>query len=220
MEVIASKIGELGMVVKPSSDNKVIVDKLEIESKAGKMGLEKGETISYINNQRVSSVQDYERIAKEVISKGEKVRFTVADMDKYKLLSIPVPADNSDLGISVKAMPGEAEGVIVTAIQPRSAAIEAGVRKGQIFSYIINEGKVNSVDEYNQLMKEGLADGEVTISVINKTAVDKLIDVLRNKGLIVRFDAAQALGEVQDSAAVESLIEMLGEQANPVEIKI
>jgi len=108
----------------------------------------------------------------------------------------------------------------VTAVRPRSPAVEAGVRKGQVISYIISKSKIQSVDEYKQLLKEGLADGKVTISVTNKTAIHKLIEVLRNKGLIVRFDAAQVLGEVKDKAAVDSLIEMLREQANPIEIKI
>ena len=56
--------------------------------------------------------------------------------------------------------------------------------------------------------------------MVNKTAIGKLIEVLRNKGLIVRFDAAQALGEVKDEAAVDSLIEMLEEEANPIEITL
>jgi HEAT repeat protein len=65
-----------------------------------------------------------------------------------------------------------------------------------------------------------LEDGKATISVINEKAIDKLIDVLRNKGLIVRFDAAQALGEVKDKAAVDSLIKMLQEEANPIQIRL
>ncbi len=219
VEVIASNVEELGIVqddIEELPGGGIVIGKFEIESKARKMGIEKGETISHINHQRVNSVTDYQRTVAEVIKGGEKVRFTVADMDKYKSLSIQAPGDGGDLGMTVET--AGAEGVVVTAVEKASPALQAGVRKGQIFSYIVNEGKVNSVEEYNRLLKEGLADGEVTISVINKTAVARLIDVLRNKGLIVRFDAAQALGEVQDSAAVESLISMLGEQANPIGI--
>ena len=297
VEVIASKVEELGVMkgdIEALPEGGIVIDRFEIESKVRKMGIEKGETISHINDQKVNSVADYERIVKEAIESGENIRFTVANMDKYRLLTVQAPSDGGDLGMTVKAMPDEAEGVIVTSVQPRSAALEAGVREGHVFSYIVNEGRVDrilfsmgyelleeldneifseqlrqkftdkniplpqnvtirvkeegymwgvhdeggiilyvikrenhrlntyvdSVDEYRQLLKEGLADGEVTLSVINKSAVSKLIDVLRNKGLVVRFDAAQALGEVQDAAAVESLIKMLGEQANPIEISL
>jgi len=221
VEISALKIDELGMEdMKPLSGKGVVVGKLAIESKARKMGIEKGETISCVNHQRVNSVEDYRRLVNEAIAKGENISLTVANADKYKLLSIRASRDSRDLGMTVEELPGTAGGVIVTAVRPRSPAIEAGVRKGQIFSHIIYEGKINSVDSYNQLLKEGLADGEVTISVINKTAISKLIAVLQNKGLIVRFDAAESLGEVKDAAAVNSLIEMLGEQANPIEIKL
>jgi len=36
----------------------------------------------------------------------------------------------------------------------------------------------------------------------------------------VRFDAATALGELKDKAAVDSLMEMLQEETNPIEIKL
>jgi HEAT repeat protein len=198
----------------------IVVGKLEIDSKAGKMGIEKGELISHINDQQVRSVEDYDRIVAEAISKGEELTFEVANDDKYRLLSIPVPEDSRDLGMEVKELPMGAEGVVVTEVRPRSPAVEAGIRKGQIISYIVSKKKIHSVDEYKQLLKDGLEDGKVTISVINKEAIGRLIDVLRNKGLIVRFDAAQALGEIKDKAAVDSLIEMLQEEANPIEIRL
>ena len=214
-----TKIEELGIEeegVKSAPGGKgIIIEKLTIDSRAGKRGIEKGETISHINEEKVSSVDDYKRIVAAAISKDGKIRFVVADDDKYKQLIVPVPEERSDLGMSVAAMP---LGVEVSMVSPQSPAVEAGVRKGQIISYIVSERKVNSVSEYTQLMADGLADGKVTISVINKTAIQKLIDVLRNKGLIVRFDAAQALGEVEDKAAVDSLIEMLQEEANPIEL--
>lgn len=222
VKVTVSKIDELGIKeegIKPGPDGKgMVVGKLTIDSRAGKRGVERGETISYINNQPVNSVQDYKRIVDEAISKGKELRFTVANWDKYKLLSIPVPEDGRDLGMQVEELPTGAEGIVVTAVRPRSPAVEAGIRKGQIISYIVSEKKIHSVDEYNQFLQEGLEDGKVTISVINKIAIRKLIEVLRNKGLIVRFDAAQALGEIKDKAAVDSLIEMLEEQANPIEL--
>jgi len=220
VEVSVSRIDELGMeILGPGPAGEGIrVDKLTVDSKARKMGIEKGEVISHVNDQQVRSVEDYGRIVAQTISRGEELRFRVANDDKYRLLSIPVPEDSRDLGMKVAELPGGAEGVVVTEVRSRSPAVEAGIRKGQIISYIVSEKKIDSVDEYGQLLKEGLADGKVTISVINKEAISKLIDVLRNKGLIVRFDAAQALGEVKNRAAVDSLMEMLQEQANPIEI--
>jgi HEAT repeat protein len=222
VKVSVSKIDELGIeAVKPGPDGKgIVVDKLTIDSKARKMGIEKGEIISHINHQQVDSVQDYETIVAETISKGEELGFKVANDDKYRLLSIPVPEDSRDLGMKVAELPGGAEGVVVTEVGSRSPAVEAGIRKGQIISYIVSEKRIHSVNEYEQLLKEGLEDGKATISVINEKAIDKLIDVLRNKGLIVRFDAAQALGEVKDKAAVDSLIKMLQEEANPIQIRL
>lgn len=224
VRVGVSNIDELGIEeedMKSVSDGSgIIIGKLTVDSKAAKMGIEKGETISCINDQQVDSIEDYKRIAGEAISKGEELRFKVANEDKYRLLSIPVPEDSRDLGMEVEELPAGAEGIIVTQVRPRSPAVEAGIRKGQIISYIVSRKEIRSVDEYGQLLKDGLEDGKVTISVINKTAVRKLIDVLRNKGSIVRFDAAQALGEVKDKEAVDSLIEMLEEQVNPIEIKL
>jgi HEAT repeat protein len=222
VKVTVSKIDELGInEVQSDPEGKgIIVGKLEIDSRAGKMGIEKGEVISHINNQRVSSPQDYQRIALEAISRGEELSFRIADPDKYRLLSVSVPEDTQDLGMTVKELPYGAEGVVVSGVRPRSAAVEAGVRKGQLISYIVSRKRIRSADEYERFMKEGMEDGKVTILVINKTAINKLIEVLRDKGLIVRFAAAEALGEVKDKAAVDPLIEMLEEEANPIEIKL
>ena len=112
VEVSASNIDELGIEeddITPLTGKGIVVGKLAIESKARKMGIEKGETISYINYQRVSSVADYKRLVNEAISKGEKISFMVADADKYRLLSIPTPS-SGDLGIEkVEKLPGDAE---------------------------------------------------------------------------------------------------------------
>lgn len=217
--VTVSNMEELGIreeSVKPAPGGEgIVIEKLTIDSRAGKRGIEKGEIISHINNEKVSSVADYKRIVAGAISNNEEIRFNIADDEKYKLLTVPVPEDGRDLGMEVAELP---VGVEVIAVQPRSPAVEAGVRKGQIISYIVSEKKIDGISEYKQLLAEGLEDGKVTISVINKKAIQKLIDVLRNKGLIVRFDAAQALGEVKNKAAVDSLIQMLQEEGQPIEL--
>jgi S1-C subfamily serine protease len=233
VKVRVSKMDELGIEEKEiksePSGKGVVVGKMTIDSKARKMGIEKGETISHINNQKVSSLEDYRRIIAEAISKSEEAEaisegaeltFRVADEDKYRLMSISVPEDSRDLGMVVQELPAGAGGVLVTAVRPWSPAVEAGVRKGQTISYIVSKREIHNMNEYQRYLREGLEDSKVTISVINKTAIHKLIQVLRNKGLIVRFDAAQALGEVKHEAAVDSLIEILEEQANPIEIGI
>jgi hypothetical protein len=217
--VTVSNMEELGIreeSVKPAPGGEgIVIGKLTIDSRAGKRGIEKGEIISHINNEKVSSVADYKRIVAGAISNNEEIRFNIADDEKYRLLTVPVPEDGRDLGMDVSELP---VGVEVTAVRPRSPAVEAGVRKGQIISYIVSERKIDGVSEYKQLLAEGLEDGKVIISVINKKAIQKLIDVLRNKGLIVRFDAAQALGEVENKAAVDSLIQMLQEEGQPIEL--
>jgi len=224
VKVRISRIDELGIIqneIKAASDGKgIILGKFAFDSKAGKMGLENGELVSYINDQKVSSVEDYKRIIDDAISKGEELKFVVTNEDKYKLISINLPEDSSGIGITVEALPPGTEGVTVTQLQPQSAAVEAGVRVGQIISFVVDEQKVQSVDQYRQLLASGLEDGKVTISVINKTAISRLIDVLKNKGLIVRFDAVVALGEIKDKSAVQSLIDMFQEQSNPIEIKL
>jgi len=220
VKVTVSNIEELGISNIKSGDNGIIVGNLTVDSRAAKRGVEKGEIISYINDQPVKSQEDFDRIVSEVISKGEAINFRIGDEDKYSLITVPISEDTKTLGMTVENLPYGAEGVIVTAIQPRSPAIEAGVRKGQIISSMISKKEIKNIDEYNKLLQEGLADGKVIISVINKTANGKLIEVLRDKGLIVRFDAAQALGEIEDKKAVDSLINMLQEQTNPIEISL
>lgn len=221
VRVTVTNMEELGIEgIKPAQGGGIIVDKLTVDSRAAKRGMEKGETISYINDKPVNSQDDFNEIISEAISNGEAFDFRITDEDKYSLLEIPVTGANQDLGMTVENLPSGAEGVIVTAVLPKSAAVEAGVRKGQIISYIVSKKATKTVDEYNQFLNEGLADGKVIISVIDKAATGKLIEVLRDKGLIVRFDAASALGEIEDKEAVESLIEMLEEQTNPIEVSL
>jgi C-terminal processing protease CtpA/Prc len=274
VKIRAAKLDDIGIVWGDSKDNGLIVKNLTIDGKAGKLGIEKGETIAYVNNQPVKTAQDYERIVNETIAKGEEIRFTIADDDKYKTVSVSVPdveiaqiqeqvdkeksseanknkpivkefkkeakkepqvkqqADQKPqipigdviqiaiLGIAVQALPNGTEGVIITDLRPQSPAVEAGLRLGQIISYVVNEKKIQNVEQFKQFVRDGLDDGKVTITAINKTAISKLIEVLRNKGLIVRFDAAMALGELRDKAAVDSLINMLQEETSPIEIKL
>ncbi|MBD3182645.1 hypothetical protein GF312_10155 [Candidatus Poribacteria bacterium] len=224
VSVTVDSLEELGIKeeeLKVSNDGKgIVIGKMTVDSRARKRGIEKGETVSHINNHPVSSLEEYKRLVREKVSQAQEIRFRIANDDKYRLISVSIPEDSDDLGMRIKELDTGAVGIVVTEVEPRSPAVEAGIRKGQIITYIINRRKINSVEEYNQFIKEGLADGETTISVTNKEAVNKLIDVLRNKGLLVRFDAAQALGEIKDKAAVDSLIEMLEEEANPIEIKI
>ena len=285
VKITVSNIDDLGITWTESKDG-LLVKNLTIESKAGKLGIEKGEIISYINDQPVNSLKDYERIVSEAILEGKELTFIVTNEDKYKTISVPVPEiaaitkvseltdkikeaeststskiketgskskikeakstskesklvakdvkekvplvqtsqsptmDFPILGITVQALPTGAEGVIITALKPQSSAVEAGLRLGQIISYVVSERKVQNADQFKQFVREGLNNNNVTITAINKTAISKLIEVLQNKGLIVRFDAAIALGELKDKAAVDSLMEMLQEETNPIEIKL
>jgi len=265
VKVSASSIDELGIIwdYTKSLPNGMLVKNLTIDSKAGKLGVEKGEIISHINNKPLNSAEDYENIVSESISNKKDLVFTVANDDKYKEVTVILPEDlqakeSSDitqelgavsedlqtpmtskapkpqmvqgtefptmkfpvLGITAQMLPTGAEGVVITAIQPQSPAVEAGLRLGQTISYVVSEKKVRDTEHFRQLVKDGLDDGKVTITAINKTAIESLIKVLRNKGLIVRFDAAIALGELRDKDAVDTLIEMLQEQANPIELKL
>jgi|GEM_PF-671250 len=256
VKVSATKLDDIGIIWDNNKNDGLVVKNLTIESKAGKLGIEKGELISYINDQPVKTVQDYERIVNEAIAKGEEIKFTVANDDKFKTVSVSVPEfympqtqENIDkekaiakkgeeikqkmeqkpigntmqipiLGITVQALPYGAEGVIITELKPQSPAVEAGLRLGQVISFIVSEKKVENVEQFRQLVKDGLEDNNVKVTVINKDAISKLIEVLQNKGLIVRFDAATALGELKDKAAVDSLLEMLQEETNPIEIKL
>jgi HEAT repeat protein len=280
VKITVSNINDLGITWTESKDG-LLVKNLTIESKAGKLGIEKGEIISYINDQPVNFIKDYERIVSEAILEGKELTFIVTNEDKYKTILVPVPEiatitkvseltdkikeaksnskikeetkikeakstskelklatkdmkekiplvqtpllptmDFPILGITVQALPTGAEGVIITALRPQSSAVEAGLRLGQIISYVVSERKVQNADQFKQFVKEGLNNSNVTITAINKTAISKLIEVLQNKGLIVRFDAAIALGELKDKAAVDSLMEMLQEETNPIEIKL
>ena len=221
IRITLSNIDELGIeAIKPANGGGIIVDRITVDSRAAKRGIERGEIISYINDQPVNSEEDFKMIVSEAISKGDALNLRITDEDKYSLLEISVSDVITDLGMVVESLPNNAEGVIVTTVFPRSPAIEAGVRKGQIISYVVSKKPTKTPDEYMQFVQEGLVDGKVILSVINKTATSKLIEVLRDKGLIVRFDAAQALGEIMDREAVDSLIEMLEEHTNPIEVSL
>jgi S1-C subfamily serine protease len=267
VNISASSIDELGIIWDESKSitKGMLIKGLTVDSKAGKLGIEKGEIISYINNKPINSINDYKEIVTEAIINKQELTFTIANEDKYKEVTVILPeipqiketSDSleeskmrsrdlqkilaisnkdqkvrllegttqatmnfPDLGISIQALPNGAEGIVIVDIEPQSPAIDAGLRLGQVISYVVSEKKVTDVDQFRQLVNQGFDDGKVTITVINKTAIDKLIKVLRNKGLIVRFDAAIALGELKDKTAVDTIIEMLQEQANPIEVKL
>jgi HEAT repeat protein len=262
VKVNVSNINELGITWDNSKSSLagMLVKSLTIDSKAGKLGVEKGEIISHINNKPLNSVENYKKIVSESIEKNEELTFTITNDDKYKEITVTVPEipkiqESSDitqkldvvktpivnkkepkpelvkgtellvmdfpiLGITAQALPVGAEGIVITAIRPQSPAVDAGLRLGQKITYVTSEKKVQNAEQFKQLVKEGLDNGKVTITTINRTAISKLIEVLRNKGLIVRFDAAIALGELMDKAAVDSIINMLQEQANPIEVKL
>ncbi|HGJ64192.1 TPA: PDZ domain-containing protein [bacterium] len=267
VNISASSIDELGIIWDESKSltKGMLIKGLAVDSKAGKLGIEKGEIISYINNKPINSINDYKEIVTEAIINKQELTFTIANEDKYKEVTVILPeipqiketSDSlqeskmqsrdlqkilaisnkdqkvrllegttqatmnfPDLGISIQALPNGAEGIVIVDIEPQSPAIDAGLRLGQVISYVVSEKKVTDVDQFRQLVNQGFDDGKVTITVINKTAIDKLIKVLRNKGLIVRFDAAIALGELKDKTAVDTIIEMLQEQANPIEVKL
>lgn len=216
VKVKASNMDELGITELSDKDG-VVVEKLAIDSKAGKLGLSKGERISHVNSQEVRTKSDFERIVREVISKDEELKFVVANEDKLRYLTIVIPEGIDDIGMTVEPLP---EGVAITQIKPQSPVIEAGLRIGDVISYVVDKQEVKTPESLRQLVEEGLKDGKVTISVKNQTAVSKLIEILRDKSLVVRFDAATALGQLKDKTAIDSLIEVLEEQANPVEIKL
>ena len=155
----------------------VLVAKVETDSPAHKAGLEVGDVIVEFNGEKVPNVSKF-RIAVATSRVGTKVPVKIIRGERSQTLYIQLDAfpedgtvassgeteSNGKAGISVEAIDSAyakrnnitaEKGVIISAIEPNSAADKAALQVGFIILKVASE-TVNSPDEYTAAMNSAL----------------------------------------------------------------
>lgn len=151
-----------------------LVADISKDSPAEKSGLKQGDIILKYNDQLVSSIGAL-RNAIALMSPGTKVKLTILNKDKSKkdliveVGTLPqsekqkaTDTKENKLGIDVQDLTpelarslgyGDQKGVVVSKVQPGSAAAWAGLKKGTLI-ISINQQAVTSVDQFYKLLEE------------------------------------------------------------------
>jgi serine protease Do len=166
----------------------VLVGDVLPDTPAAKAGLKKGDVILKLNGQPVDSANDLTlRISQSAPGSSANIQFSrdghTQNVD-VKLMELDEKAENvrgggndgEDSGaglegVNVQALTPEiaqqlnlssgTRGVVVTSVDPSSAAAEAGVQRGMVIQEV-NHKPVNSIDEY----KRGLAGSHGTVLLL------------------------------------------------------
>ncbi len=155
----------------------VLVAKVEKDSPAFNAGLEVGDVILEFNGENVPNVSKF-RIAVATSRIGTKVPVRIIREDKEKTLYIQLdsypedkvassedePAVSGNAGITVEATDSAYakrnnitvdKGVIISAIEPNSAAAKAGLQVGFVILKV-DSSEVSTVDGYNNAITSSL----------------------------------------------------------------
>ena len=145
----------------------VVVESVKSESPAGNIGA--GELISYIvDERRVTNEKEYKRAFSEALKEDKE-----ATLRMLKVVSATTP---EEIGIRTKLDP-ETKGVIVDFVKPGGKAEEVGIKQGTII-YEVDGKSTKSVDEYNRVLAEALADSDkVKFGVVRKVIAPKISKV-------------------------------------------
>jgi serine protease Do len=183
-----------------SNASGVLVGDVLPDTPAAKAGLKKGDVILKLNGQPVDSANDLTlRISQSAPGSSANVQYSrdghTQNVD-VKLMELDEKADNvrgggneeeesgAGLeGVNVQALTPEiaqqlslssgTHGVVITSVDPSSAAAEAGVQRGMVIQEV-NHKPVNSIDEY----KRALAGSHGTVLLlVNYSGVTSYIAV-------------------------------------------
>ena len=183
-----------------SDSNGVLVGDVLPDTPAAKAGLKKGDVILKLNGQPVESAEDLTlRISQSAPGSSANIQFSrdghTQNVD-VKLMELDEKAENvrgggnegEDSGaglegVNVQALTPEiaqqlnlssgTRGVVVTSVDPSSAAAEAGVQRGMVVQEV-NHKPVNSIDEY----KRALAGSHGTVLLlVNYSGVTSYIAI-------------------------------------------
>lgn len=157
---------------KLDNTNGAIVTSVTPDSPADKAGLKKDDVVIQIDNKKIVDTQDVKNII-GFTAPGTNVEVTIMRDGKQKKLTMTVGsqqesemADTSaigkKLGLEVQTIDGDVaekydiekgKGVLITNVEPGTAAADAGLRSGMVILEV-NRQKITNVGDFNQALKE------------------------------------------------------------------
>jgi serine protease Do len=151
-------------------------------SPAEKAGILQGDIVTRFNGSEVKDVRQFQRLVAET-PVGKQVEVELFRGGKpVKLTLAPAPSDSApavrpksvdaqpgSIGLRVEELPRDLKaagyrGVVITEIDPESAAAESGLQAGDII-LSVNQKKVASVAEYAKTIKDAERKGSVALLV-------------------------------------------------------
>jgi serine protease Do len=177
---------ELAKALNLETTKGVIINKIEEDSPAERAGVKEGDVVQKVNGISVDNATSLStKIA--TISPGDKVKLSVLREGKQKTLNVVLgeldnkqniiadgKADYSNLGLTVSditndlarkyRLRGIENGVIVTEIEPGSAADETGLAEGDVIIRL-NRKKIRNLQEFNDIAAQFTKGDNVLILI-------------------------------------------------------
>jgi len=179
---------ELAKSFKLEKEEGALVTEVYSGSPAAKAGLMRGDVITKFNDDDVEDPYDLSlyvgntkpgsEVTIEVLRSGEEKEFKIKIGEQDAKLGYPAapeaekgapPGKADELGLVVRTItprdareldvPGSFKGIVVTRVEPGSAAERADVRSGDVVLEI-NDAKIQNIDDYRKAVK-GLKEGDL-----------------------------------------------------------
>jgi len=163
----------------------ILIAEVTSDSPAEKAGLQAGDVILELNGKPVSNPGEF-RNQVALIAPNTPIQLTINRDGSRKVISVTTgrlpseeqksssPDESLDqLGFSVENLTREqarqfgykpGEGVLVTDVDPGSAAARAGIQPGNLILEV-NREPVKNVDDFNRLAKSALREGRILLLV-------------------------------------------------------
>ena len=166
------------------------------DSPAHKAGLKQGDVVTKLNGDEVADASSLknkvamltpgERAALEVLRDGQAQSLSVQLGERPKDLESVARgvAPVSELGLSVQELDGDIasqlglegqKGVVITQVEPGSAAAEAGLERGQLIKEV-NRNAISSVREYNDAVKN-TPEGKAVLLLVTDGKVSRFVAI-------------------------------------------
>ncbi|HHT9151960.1 MAG TPA: trypsin-like peptidase domain-containing protein [Candidatus Hypogeohydataceae bacterium YC40] len=172
----------LGLRVKEPAGGGVVVDVVEEKSPAQKAGIHAGDVVTAVDSKRVTDVIEFEKYLLKK-NAGDKLSVHVNRDGREKtfkvtLEKLPVPPAEqlarAKLGLEVQAFTPElasklgidwlTEGVLISGVDPRSPAGEAGMEPGMVI-ISLGDYKISSLEEMARLLDKVKSGDRVDVGL-------------------------------------------------------